>query len=541
MFRNTGFSLSTVCVWLIFGYFTNSYSQDLNPGSTSSVEAETTGTDPSGATRKPLIQARISSSLIYSDNILLAPPGEEDEDLVFEIRPGFTIQRESNRLTARLDYDMRNFHYSDEGRTDTHHQLNGTASLELLEERFFIDTAAFFREELADGADNLGADILSNPDDFDEVYGFRISPFFREELGQFADLEARYSYDNVQRESDVSDSETHTVEIDLSDGRQFSILDWSVSYRTQITDRKSTDREATFASSDDGQSKEETFLAQVEYPIDTAWALAGRVGYENSDVTFQTNEEDGSFWSLGFLWTPSRFFDASAFYGPRDNEVDFRFSPTTRTSLKLNRLDREVGLNIGTVWSGSLNHRTRYSSWAASYSEGTISGAVLDFEEAFVPFGGIEDVPPIITNLVNERLTTNDIFTSTSSDFDRQRLEAQVSYNRARTFASLGGFHERRNFRTDNIPTETGFGVLAAVARVLNPRSVALVSIDWQNSEIKDNNDDNDLLILRAALAHTFTRDVSAFFFYRYADREANDSTRDFQENRIGASMRLNF
>ena len=543
MFRCLYSSLAVVSLWLILGYFGYGHSQSLdldNPAATE--ELEDSDNQSATTTKKPLFQARLNSSLIYSDNIRLSASGEEDDDLVFEIRPGFTVQRESSRLDAKLDYDMHNFYFSNSGRTDTHHQLRGIASLELLAERFFLDTEVFFREELEDGRNNLGSDLISNPEEFSEVYGFRISPLWRDELGDFADLELRYTYDNVHQQRNVADSQTHSFEIDLSDGRQFSILDWNVNYFRQILKRQRANREPQLANNDDtGSTQKETFLAQVEYPLDDVWAVAGRVGYENSDVIFQQNERDGSFWSLGVLWTPSRFFDVSAFYGPSENEFDFRYSPTSRTSLQFNRLDRDVGLIIGSVWSGSLSHRTRFSNWTASYSEGTISGAELEFEEAFVPFEDTENIPPIIANLQNQSLTTEDIFTSTSSDFERKRFQTRISYNRARTFASLGGFHERRDFRTDEISSETGYGVLTSVARIINPRTVSLFSINWQHSELEDNNDDNDLLILRATLAYAFTRDLSASLIYRYAQLEANDSAQDFQENRFGALMRLNF
>lgn len=47
---------------------------------------------------------RLSVGTTYSDNIQLAPSGEEEGDTVLQVDPGISVRKQGGRLNLRLDY-----------------------------------------------------------------------------------------------------------------------------------------------------------------------------------------------------------------------------------------------------------------------------------------------------------------------------------------------------------------------------------------------------------------------------------------------------
>jgi uncharacterized protein (PEP-CTERM system associated) len=317
-------------------------------------------------------------------------------------------------------------------------------------------------------------------------------------------------------------------------GRKFTALDWQLDYFNQTTDETGADPDQPLAS---GRSDRENLLGTVGYSFTEEFAINARAGYENNDVNDAISSENGSFWSLGFTWTPSRFISTTLFYGPDDKEIIVQLNPTSRTSFLVSRRDRSVGLDTGVVWEGTLEHRTRYSVWSASYTDSTVNGSVLLFDNQLVTcFSAIGN--SIIANNLGLTPVLNSGLTLNSGDFRRKRFQSTVTYERARTNLSFDGYLEKRDFSLGD--EEEGYGLGAAWSRNFGSNTMSMISTCWQHNEFNINQE-TDFWTTQIALTHGFTRDLTGALAYRFAQQNSSDSTFDYRENRIFLLLQLQF
>ena len=484
---------------------------------------------------------RLGMEAIYTDNLNLEPSGSEDSDTILTINPGFSLRRSAGKLSAFLDYNMQNRIYSDNSSSNgTDHQLLGEATLEVIDDRFFIESSASMRQVLIDPQQNLGADLLSSSGNFTDAYTFRFSPVWRDKIMDYGDVVARYSYEIARFDESAADSDTHTIEVGFDSGSHFETLSWNVDYFNQIIRRDRVNRERASNQSASSDSDRQRLVGEVRYPVNEDLTLSARAGYEDNDVASQSDENNGFFWSAGLIWTPSRFVQARAFWGPDDNELSIKVSPTSRTSLEVTRRDRDVGVDTGVTWSGELKHRTKHSEWSATYTESTVSGGQSTFESPFLLFSvGEQGDATTIFNDQGQVVALQNGLVLTNSDFMRDRFDIGISYDKGANGLNVNGFFEERTFSNDE--KETAYGVRTTLSRAIGPRTDILLAASWEHNELDNAQQDNEVWILEPAIAHDFTRDFSAIFAYRYARRDSSIAAQDYRENRLSMLLRLQF
>ncbi|ADJ28643.1 PEP-CTERM system associated protein [Nitrosococcus watsonii] len=80
---------------------------------------------------------------IYTDNVTLAPRGEEESDFITQITPGFFLRGTGSRLRLGANYFMQNLLFAkDSDRNTTFHRFLGSARAELAEDHLFFDLRA---------------------------------------------------------------------------------------------------------------------------------------------------------------------------------------------------------------------------------------------------------------------------------------------------------------------------------------------------------------------------------------------------------------
>ncbi len=94
---------------------------------------------------------------LYSDNIDLAPKGEETDDFVFQFIPALTAELNGRRLQAKLDYRMENYVYTNSSPKydEPFHQYEASGKAELWRERFFVDLASALTQRYIDTGRSL--------------------------------------------------------------------------------------------------------------------------------------------------------------------------------------------------------------------------------------------------------------------------------------------------------------------------------------------------------------------------------------------------
>lgn len=497
----------------------------------------------SGAAETWDLTPRASVSQIYSDNVELAPRGEEESDWITEANLGFRVERGAARASVDAAYNLQRVQYWQDTRDDeTFQQFLGSGSLEMLPNRFFVDASASYGQRFVSPRGAAGDNIFGREDRTD-VGRYSVSPYWTQSLGTFAEGEVRYTFDKVDvRRDEVADSssEADRWRAFLSSGPDFGRIGWRLSYSRDDIDF------------DDGSSvRFESTEALGSYrftPRLQAFAAGGR---ERNDFEVDPSraEPDDDFWRAGLTWTPRERTFMEAFYGERF---------------------------FGKTYGGSLRHQFRRSEIAVDYTESPTTLTNVIFEPQLFPdldeFGDptLIDDEPFLDFELPELVT--DVYVS-------KRLTATASGSGARTRWVLRAFDERREFQIDprdeqvygvgasftrsltsdssaNLDLrwqeasfdgdparddERDYGVRASYTWRVAPRTRANVQAGWQRTEFDIDEREEDLWTLGTGLSATLGRQATASVNYRYAERDSTRPDREYRENRIIFTLATTF
>jgi uncharacterized protein (PEP-CTERM system associated) len=473
------------------------------------------------------IEPTLEGSAIYTDNARHRENNPTDA-LILTATPGFTAYSEgSSQVQATLQYEMTGvtrFYFGDDDSVDLLHKLNAVGKAELVDDFLFIEGNAHLSQELVSLEGSLvGAEI----DDSNRanVFSYSLSPYVQKRLGTFANAQARYTasgsiYEDVGVVS--PDTIVNAFTADLTNGTRFDDLSWGLNYSL---------RKAEYDALPD--STFERVVASLGYALTRKFRIFGTAGQEwNEYPTAPGSETDGSIWSAGFGWSPSR-----------------------RTSIEASAGDRF----FGNFYSVSARHRTKASNWNVSYAEDLndqnnfmlTTGTVYDYL-CPDPEGGLllypdwpYSVPPV-PGCIAFGGTPGLLFDLRSGVFLSRALRAGMNWGVGKLTYSFIVFDSRRDFQLVNAEDRTQ-GVTAAVAYRLAPYTRATGSLGLNSIfipallSVSGTDRDDDIYTLMVGMEHQFAADLSGTLEYQHQQRESNIADGDFRENRITATVNMSF
>jgi uncharacterized protein (PEP-CTERM system associated) len=474
------------------------------------------------------IEPTLEASAIYTDN---ANHSEDDPEgaVILRATPGVTLSSEgSRRVQATLQYGLSGVaRFGEKESTDLLHRLNAIGNAELVEDFLFIDGSARVSQQLISLEGPLVEAEISDRNRA-TVGTYSVSPYVQKRLGTFANAQARYTASGAIFENNVAaNTSANTLTAALTNGTRFDDLSWGLNYFIRKAGYDDDLPDSTF----------ERAYASLGYALTRKFRVFGTVGEEWNDYLSAT-ETDGSSWSAGFGWSPSR-----------------------RTSLEASVGERY----FGNTYNVSLQHRTRASTWNVSYVEdlndisqfmltsGTVynylcpgpGGAPQLFPDwpfnfppapGCVPFGGM---PGPVFDL------RNGVFIS-------KVLRAGVGWGTGKLHYSLDAFDSLRDYQLDNSEDSTR-GVTAAATYRVAPKTSAHGSLGLNRYELSSTSSgggffptlprerEDDIYTLTLGVDHQFDPDLSGTVTYQHQQRDSNVANGDFQENRITGTVNMSF
>lgn len=455
------------------------------------------------------VTPRVNLIETYSDNIGLAPRGRETDDFITQINPGISLSGTGSRLRLNLNYTMQNlFYLKNDQRNTIRHQLNSNATATLIEDKLFVDGGISIRQQPTTLTGPLSFDNLSLIDNRTNVTTYRISPYLRHAFDSFAVSELRYGYNKVDFGASGFDSESNLYSARLSSGPRFNRVPWGLSYNQTMIHYDNPRAPDT---------KFEVVTGQLSYIISRKFSVFGNGGYEDNDYSFAINRQrpSGPFWNVGATW-----------------------SPTTRTSLRVSYGKRFFGNN----YSLNLTHRSRHSTWQASYLEDTVTMRQLFFEQRF----GLIFIDPITLKPTTDTQTgipflfefnlpflTNDVFI-------RKRWQGSVGYKLKRNDLSLILFDEHREFQS-RPDTQDVRGGQATWGLQFAPSTKLTVGGGLQHLDLPFQGRKDDIWNLTASVTRNLQPNLTGAIEYRYLMRDSNATIAEYRENRITARIGMTF
>jgi uncharacterized protein (PEP-CTERM system associated) len=483
------------------------------------------------------LQPSIGSMATYTDNANQSASNPEDA-LILSVTPGFTLRSEgSRRVQATLQYGLTGVaRFGEDESTDLYHRLNAAGKAELVEDFLFIDGNARISQELI-SLFGSPADAEINDSNRATVGTYSISPYIQKRLGTFANAQARYTNSGAIFENDVAaDSSVNAFSAALASGTRFDDLSWGLNYSI----RKANNRDAA-------DSTFERASATAGYALTRKFRVFGTVGQDWNEY-LSASDTDGSFYSAGFGWAPTRRTNVEASVGER---------------------------YFGRTYSLSGSHRTRMSRWTARYYE-DVSDISQQLSEQSDRTFWVCDIgeqkeafptefypqPPLSTCLSNpvtpfelpslgfslkDLLAGKDISLSiVNGIYIIKGLTAGVSWDIGRLGFGLSAHDTRRLYQLFGDAEDHVQGVTGSVSYRLSPQTTARSSLSLTRTSADallagGTAREDDLISLSLGLNHSFAEDLSGALTYRHIQRDSNAADADYEENRLTASVNMRF
>ncbi|BBB28747.1 TIGR03016 family PEP-CTERM system-associated outer membrane protein [Neptunomonas japonica] len=435
----------------------------------------------------------VTLSEIYTDNADLSHDQQKSE-LITTITPNLSLQGKGGRanLTLNASLEVNN---SSGASSSFNPRLGADGDVEILEDFLFVDASANITQNTIDAFRPSGTDRLSDTDNTTNTYNYQLSPHFTQRYKGVAELTGRYTYNyQLNSDNDVGDSSSQAFVLSLDNGTDFTQLTWggTLNYKD---------------SGGDSSSELLSTDASLGYKFNRSWQVRGSTGFEWNEFDTQRSDNDGVRWDVSAIWTPS-----------------------SRTSLNIGYGDRF----FGSTPTLDFTHRSRRSLFSASYSrELTDSASLLSEQSAFNTTNAAGQAIDPITG--DPLPLTNSTFNIADGVFVNEKFQLSYTLTGKRSSLTVGASHSIQKFesgRTD----ETLEKYNASASRRLS--SVLDVDLGYVLSrQQRDGDEDAITSEYSAGLARKLGKDSRLKLTYRFIDRESDDLTNDYQENRLQLSF----
>src|SRR5512139_451122 len=470
-----------------------------------------------------LFEPTLEGSAILTDNANQSDSDPKDS-LILRAMPGFTLRSEgSRRLQATLQYGLSGVaRFGDNDSTDLLHNLNALGKAELVEDFLFIEGSAHVSQELISLEGPLTSAEISDTNR-STVGSYMVSPYIQKRLGIYADAYARYTASGAIFQNDVAANSTvNALTAALTSGTHFADLSWGLHYSI---------RNAEYDNDNTPDTTFERAYVSLGYALTRKFRVFGTAGEEWNDYPSPT-PNDGSSWSAGFGWTPSR-----------------------RTSIEASAGERF----FGSTYSLTAQHRTRASNWHVNYAEDlsdttqflSTMGTVYDYvcrgpDGSVLGYSGWPYSFPPAPNCIAVGGIPGLVFDLRSGVFVSKSLRAGVNWGTGKLTYSLEASDSRRIYQIVNAEdryqdvTATLYYRVAPYTRVTGSLGMSRYRTPAALSRGGlDRNDDISKLTL--GVDHQFDLDLSGGLIYQHQQRDSNIAAGDFTENRITGTVSMKF
>jgi len=482
---------------------------------------------------------RLRSSLgvreTYTDNIRLAPPGQEQSDWVTEVSPSIGITGKGARLQLDADYTFTYKVYANNDDASGHYNtLRTRGLLDVYDRKLFLQGSASIGQQDVSTLGSLSQSNVNLTANRTEVRQAELRPYWVSRVGNFANVRAgaHIARNESSGATQSLNSETRGVDVVFSSGPVFSDLGWSLSYSNQQIE------------SDSGQFTQrelENFTANVRYRVWPTLTALMTVGRENNTYGNARGTTGGAFFTVGADWAPS---------------------PRTRVTAQIG--ERYYGKTALL----DASHRTRLTTWQVSYTEQVVATPGLfslplsidtastvdrlfltqfpdpiERQQVVAAYIAQNGLPSSLATVVN--FLTNQVSLS-------KRLQGVFGLRGTRSSLLLSVYHEERESQTTDVPllttdpfllsnatTQVGFsGVLSWRFSELTAGSASLAH---QKSTLADSSRVDKDRILRLGLTHRLGPRLSGSLEYRFLERDSTAAATDARENAVVGSLSMTF
>ncbi|MEX0758939.1 MAG: TIGR03016 family PEP-CTERM system-associated outer membrane protein [Tistlia sp.] len=270
----------------------------------------------------------IGSSLTVTDNVDLAPDGEEEGALITSVSPSASVIVDGNRLDLLFSGTVALRHFSNDDSFLVDQNVLGAATAELWEDWLYLDLEGSSSRQLLEPASRVSASG-SGRGDRESVTVLEASPYLAHSFGNWADGELRYR--RIETFAGSGDTTQEEQRLELQSGSRFTRTQGALLLE-HIRDEGDSDDDG-FASDDLERS---TAMVSGKYAAWRQFSPTAKLGYDEIDSE-SSRDLSGPFYQVGFDSRPGPRTEFSIGVGQRYGglwvEGDFAHEITPRLTL----------------------------------------------------------------------------------------------------------------------------------------------------------------------------------------------------------------
>jgi hypothetical protein len=486
----------------------------------------------------------VSMQEIYSDNINLAPSGQEKSAFVTDVSPGVSISGQSARSTLNLNYRMQNL-YNAQGSNDlkTSNQLQYNSHTTFIQNRLFLNSQSSISQQNI-SSDNIANDNISgSAGNSTTVSTFGLTPYWTPQFGNYASGSLRVNFNTVTTDvasvnkissnlpnNAISDSMTLAEIIQLNSGSEFRRVNWSLLHNNSADYR------------DNGQDvKFQNSTASIRTIINQNFNIFVNSGYSNNSFQSQNNQNtNGFFYTFGGQWIPSRLYSIEIGAG-NNSHITVNVSPIQRLTWITTFRNNDIGLNSGKTWETALNYNARNSTWSLTHTNDTTTAQQILLEQRVFNVqdsAGNVIIDPVTNQAVQRAIS---IPTLTNDVIVRKKWNLSASYNTGKTTVSANAFNEDRTFELSG-NNQNVKGLSAMWNWQFASKTSAYIQPLWQQTESVLNNSKNSRYDFTVGINESITSHINGKLEFRHLNQMTDlNSANDYQENRATASLFMRY
>lgn len=495
------------------------------------------------------VRPRLTVRETYSDNINLNPNGFRQSALVTEIDPGFSVQGSSGKTQVNLNYQMQNIITNGAtGSNRINHQLQAAAASVIEPNRLFINANSSVSQQNIVNTGRVSTGNLNNQSNRANVYTFSVNPTWTPRFDGYANALVRLGYDFVGTSSAMaSNSNTFRGSLGLTSGYRFNQVGWHLGYNDSYSQRNAG-----------GDVRFRNYTGQIGYNFNRKYSIFVQGGYFDNSFpnAVAAGNRNGLYYTLGASWTPSRRFGLRAAYGQNLYFINWRWLPTSRTSINLGFRHSDVGTNTGNVWNANITHQSARLSWTGSYSESTTTIQNILLGQSIINFPNIPgQLPgdlPIGSPVVTPPFGSNPgLPTFTNNILILRQGQISVSGGTGKSLLGLTLFSSRRE-DPSNLVNDNSIGASASWNWRFQPRTNSRLLVSWNRNTTNFRstslqNSEADFYFFSLGLTRNIagyfdlTRGIFGAINYRYTRQDSPNPQFSYTENSVAATLTVVF
>ncbi len=415
----------------------------------------------------------------YTDNIGLVETGAESRFFT-QVVPRVTLSREGGRAKVNLSASVR-YDTAGGGSGSLTPRLNGTAKVELIRQRLFVDANARISRTAINPYGPIGVDDLNRTGNATTTYQLGVSPYYKDRLRDLGEMELRYRV-NSTRHSGGSARNSLSQSVDFSlRSLPGPPLSWGLRARYRHSGNSGSSN-TDLASSD----------LTLGYRFDRKWSVDASAGREWNDYATTRTRKDGFRWTLNTTWTPN-----------------------SRTRVRIGYGDRF----FGSTPSLDVQYRHRRSTLKASYRK-----TVTDANTTLNTIG----IDPVTGDLFPVAILQNDVFVD-------ERFTGSYTLKGKRTTLNLSVTHSSQTYENSPQSSELAkYGV--SLTRTLPGKTRLSASLNWYQQDRSASSKADTLQVL-LGINHPIAAKTSLGLRYSFNRRDDDNPGSSYDENRVALTL----